>query len=105
MLQAINAHVSGRLKKYALIQILQGPPTCAILFDGTNHTGEYGQLPVGEMEYASGGPLMPLNDRAESVYVTPATGSIFLTSYKESMHFKCLPVEKEIQALIYSMKS
>ena len=96
MLQAINAHVSGRLKKYAFIKILQGPPTCAILFDGTNHTGEYGQLPEGEMEWSSGGPLMPLNDRAESVYVTPAMGSIILTNHKESMRFKYLPDENEI---------
>ena len=53
----------------------QGPPTCAILFDGPNQTGAYANLPVGE-EWCCDPPIMPINDASESVYVTPATGSI-----------------------------
>ena len=53
--------------------------TCAILYDGPNQTGTFAHLSEGEM-WCCDGPLMPLNDASESVYVTPATGSISIIS-------------------------
>ena len=84
MFQATHAHVSNRLMNFIIIQIFQGPPTCAILFDGPNQTGEYANLSEGEM-WCCDGPLMPLNDRSQSVYVTPATGSISIISNQINM--------------------
>ena len=79
MFQATHAHVSDRLINFIVIKLCQGPPTCAILFDGPNQTGAYAHLPEGE-EWCCEHPIMPLNDISESVYVTPATGSISIIS-------------------------
>ena len=46
---------------------------CAMIFDGINQTGESAILDIGEHECCDL-PTMPLNDKSESVYVTPATG-------------------------------
>ena len=77
MFQAINVHVSERLRNHTVIQIFQGPPTCAMIFDGPSHTGASAALPEGEHGCCdlNGQPhVMPLNDALESVNVTPATG-------------------------------
>ena len=47
---------------------VEGP--CAIIFDGTQQTGTSVALPIGEHECCD----MPLNDAAESISVTSATG-------------------------------
>ena len=74
MFQAINVHVSDRLRNYTVIQIFQGPPTCAMLFDGPSHTGRSEALPEGEFGLTQHSGPMPLNDALESVNVTPAKG-------------------------------
>ena len=79
MFPAINVHVSYGFRNYMIIKIFQGPPTCAILFDGPNQTGAYVVLPEGE-HMCCEQPVMPLNDISESVLVTPATGSISIIS-------------------------
>ena len=42
---------------------------CAMIYDGTQQTGASAALPVGEHECCE--PHMPLNDAAESIFVTP----------------------------------
>ena len=72
-----DAATAVTVDSHACVVLKEKTPPCAILYDGINQTGTSGTVSTGEDECCNA-PHMPLFDAAESVYVTPATGSIIL---------------------------